>query len=73
MPDSGTIKEVFGIHAKAYGMTWEQFHDIVAGKNHGRRLVSLAEMANVAAFAASDAASALTGTTINLSLGALDD
>jgi NAD(P)-dependent dehydrogenase (short-subunit alcohol dehydrogenase family) len=73
MPDSGTIKEVFGIHAKNYGMTWQQFHDLVAGKNHARRLVSLAEMANVAAFVASDAASALTGTTINLSLGALDD
>jgi NAD(P)-dependent dehydrogenase (short-subunit alcohol dehydrogenase family) len=73
MPESGTIKEVFGIHAKNYGMAWQQFHDLVAGKNHARRLVSLAEMANVAAFAASDAASALTGTTINLSLGALDD
>ncbi len=73
MPDSGTIKEVFGIHAKNYGMTWQQFHDFVSKKNHARRLISLDEMANVAAFAASDAASALTGTTINLSLGALDD
>jgi NAD(P)-dependent dehydrogenase (short-subunit alcohol dehydrogenase family) len=27
MPDSGTINEVFGIHAKAYEMTWQQFHD----------------------------------------------
>jgi NAD(P)-dependent dehydrogenase (short-subunit alcohol dehydrogenase family) len=72
MPDSGAIKEVFGIHAKAYGMTWQQFHDVVAGKNHRRRLASLAEMANVA-FMASDAASAMTGTTVNLSMGALDD
>jgi hypothetical protein len=30
-------------------------------------------MANVAAFAASDSASAMTGTIINLSLGSLDD
>ena len=73
MPDSGTIKEVFGIHAKAYEMTWQQFHDVVAGKNHRRGLASLAEMANVAAFMASDAASAMTGTTVNLSMGALDD
>jgi NAD(P)-dependent dehydrogenase (short-subunit alcohol dehydrogenase family) len=72
-PDSGTIQEVFGIHAKAYGMTWQQFHDVVAGKNHRRRLASLAEMANVAAVMASDSASALTGTTVNLSMGALDD
>jgi NAD(P)-dependent dehydrogenase (short-subunit alcohol dehydrogenase family) len=73
MPDSGTIKEVFGIHAKAYGITWQQFHDVVAGKNHRRRLASLAEMANVAAFMAADSASAMTGTTVNLSMGALDD
>lgn len=73
MPDSGTIKEVFGIHAKAYGLTWEQFHDVIAAKNHVRRLATLAEMANVAAFMASDAASAMTGTTVNLSMGALDD
>jgi enoyl-[acyl-carrier-protein] reductase (NADH) len=73
MPDSGTIKEVFGIHAKAYAMTWQQFHDVVAGKNHRRGLTSLAEMAYVAAFMASDSASAITGTTVNLSMGALDD
>jgi hypothetical protein len=30
-------------------------------------------MANVAAVMASDSASALTGTTVNLSMGALDD
>jgi NAD(P)-dependent dehydrogenase (short-subunit alcohol dehydrogenase family) len=42
MPDSDTIKEVFGLH-------------------------------NVAAFMASDEASALTGTVVNLSLGSLDD
>jgi len=38
-----------------------------------RRLTTLAEMADVAAFMASDAASALTGTIVNLSLGSLDD
>jgi hypothetical protein len=30
-------------------------------------------MANMAAFAASDRASGLTGTIVNLSMGALDD
>jgi len=73
MPDSPTIKEVFGIHAKAYGMTWQQFHDLVAGKNHPRRLLSLAELAEAAAFLASDQASGFTGTMLNLSLGMLDD
>lgn len=42
-------------------------------ENHRRRLATLAEMANVAAFAASDAASAMTGTVVNLSMGTLDD
>ncbi|GAC1456318.1 MAG: SDR family oxidoreductase [Steroidobacteraceae bacterium] len=73
MPESGTIKEVFGIHARACGLTAEQFHEVVAGKNHRRRLATLSETANVAAFMASDAASAMTGTTVNLSMGALDD
>jgi NAD(P)-dependent dehydrogenase (short-subunit alcohol dehydrogenase family) len=73
MPETGTIKEVFGIHAKAARLSWEQFHEIVASKNHRRRLASLAELANVATFMASDAASAITGTIVNLSLGTLDD
>jgi NAD(P)-dependent dehydrogenase (short-subunit alcohol dehydrogenase family) len=73
MPDSRTIKEVFGIHAKKLGITWEQFHDVVAARNHPRRLLSLAEMARAAAFLASDDASGFTGTMLNLSLGMLDD
>jgi len=73
MPDSGTIKEVFGLHAKAWGISWEQFQELIAGRTHARRLSSLAEMANVAVLAASDQASGLTGTIVNLSLGSLDD
>lgn len=73
MPDSGTIKEVFGIHAKAHGLSRERFHEMIASKNHPRRLPALAEMASVAAFIASDEASAMTGTVVNLSMGSLDD
>lgn len=73
MPDSPTIKEVFGIHAKVYGIEWRQFHDLIASKNHPRRLLSLAEMAKAAVFLVSDEASGLTGTMLNLSLGMLDD
>lgn len=73
MPDSGTIKEVFGLHAKAWGVSWEQFQELIAGRTHARRLSSLAEMANMAVLAASDQASGLTGTIVNLSLGSLDD
>jgi NAD(P)-dependent dehydrogenase (short-subunit alcohol dehydrogenase family) len=73
MPDSGTIQEVYGLHAKGRGMSWQQFHDAIAGRTHARRVSTLSEMANVAAFAASDEASGMTGTTINLGLGSLDD
>jgi NAD(P)-dependent dehydrogenase (short-subunit alcohol dehydrogenase family) len=73
MPDSGTIKEVFGLHAKAWEISSDQFHELIANKTHARRLTTLAEMANVAAFMASDAASAMTGTVVNLSMGSLDD
>lgn len=73
MPESGTIKEVFGLHAKAWGISWDQFHELIASRTHGRRLPTLVEMANVAAFIASDQASAMTGTVVNMSLGSLDD
>lgn len=73
MPETGTIKEAFGIHAKAWGLSWEQFHDLIASKNHRRRLLTLAETAQAAAFLASDEAGALAGTIVNLSLGMLDD
>jgi NAD(P)-dependent dehydrogenase (short-subunit alcohol dehydrogenase family) len=73
MPETGTIKEVFGLHARAWGITWEQFHELLASRTHSRRLTTLAEMANVAAFMASDQASAMTGAIVNMSLGSLDD
>jgi NAD(P)-dependent dehydrogenase (short-subunit alcohol dehydrogenase family) len=73
MPETGTIREVFGIHAKALGLSWEQFREIIATKNHRRRLLTLAELTNVAVLMASDLASAMTGTTVNLSMGMLDD
>jgi enoyl-[acyl-carrier-protein] reductase (NADH) len=40
---------------------------------HLRRLTTLAELANVAAFMASDQASAMTGTVANLTGGTIVD
>ena len=73
MPETGRIKESFGTYAKASGMTWEQFQELLASRTHTRRLSTLAEMANVAVFVASDQASGMTGTVVNLSMGSLDD
>ena len=73
MPETGRIQEVFRLSANALGMTAEQFHESIAGRTHTRRLPTLAEMTNVAVFMASDEASSMTGTIVNLSMGSLDD
>jgi NAD(P)-dependent dehydrogenase (short-subunit alcohol dehydrogenase family) len=73
MPESGTIKRAFEPRAKASGMTWEQWQAMLASRTHTRRLMTLEEMANVAVFLASDKASGMTGTTVNLTMGSLDD
>jgi NAD(P)-dependent dehydrogenase (short-subunit alcohol dehydrogenase family) len=71
MPETSTMKEVF--EAKASGMAWQQFQEHLASTTHARRVMTLAEMANVAVFMASDRASGMTGTTVNLTMGSLDD
>jgi NAD(P)-dependent dehydrogenase (short-subunit alcohol dehydrogenase family) len=73
IPETGTLKEAFEIRAKVSGMTWEQYQEFLASKTHARRLMTLDEMANVAVFMASDKASGMTGTTVNLTMGSLDD
>jgi NAD(P)-dependent dehydrogenase (short-subunit alcohol dehydrogenase family) len=73
MPETGTIKEAFEARAKATGMNWEQWQEMLASRVHSRRLMTLEEFANVAAFMASDQASGMTGTTVNLTMGRLDD
>jgi NAD(P)-dependent dehydrogenase (short-subunit alcohol dehydrogenase family) len=71
MPETSTMKELFD--AKAGGMTWEQFEGHLASTTHPRRVMTLEEMANVAVFMASDKAGGMTGTTVNLTMGSLDD
>jgi NAD(P)-dependent dehydrogenase (short-subunit alcohol dehydrogenase family) len=73
MPETATIKEAYERRAGSTGLTWEQFQEFLATRTHPRRLMTLAEMAQVAAFVASDRASGLTGTIVNLTMGSLDD
>ena len=73
MPETPTIRDGFEPRAKATGMTWEQFQEMLASRTHPRRLMTLEEMANTAVFMASDKASGMTGTTVNLTMGRLDD
>ena len=71
MPETSSLKEVF--EAKSPGMSWEEWQEFVAGTTHARRVMTLEEMANMAVFMASDKASGMTGTTVNLTMGSLDD
>jgi NAD(P)-dependent dehydrogenase (short-subunit alcohol dehydrogenase family) len=73
MPETRTIKDAFEPRARASGMTWEQWQESLASRTHGRRLMTLDELANMTAFVASDLASGMTGTTVNLTMGSLDD
>ena len=73
IPETSTMREVYDLKAKAAGMTWEQFQGYLAGTTHPRRVMVLEEVANMAMFMASDKASGMTGTAVNMTLGALDD
>jgi NAD(P)-dependent dehydrogenase (short-subunit alcohol dehydrogenase family) len=73
MPETDTIREAFEPRAKAAGVSWEQWQELLASRTHPRRLMTLEEMADIAVFMASDKASGMTGTTVNLTMGSLDD
>jgi NAD(P)-dependent dehydrogenase (short-subunit alcohol dehydrogenase family) len=74
MPESvGSRRRFYESRAAASGMTWEQFQQALASRTHPRRLLTLQEMSDVAVFMASDLASGMTGTSVNLTLGGLDD
>jgi enoyl-[acyl-carrier-protein] reductase (NADH) len=73
MPETRTIKEAFEPRAEASGVTWEQWQELLASRTHARRLMTLEEVANMAVLMASEKASGMTGTIVNLTMGNLDD
>ena len=74
MPETSMMRELYDIKASAMGgITWEQFQMYIANMSHSKRVMKLAEMAEMAAFIASDRASGMTGTIVNLTMGSLDD
>ena len=73
IPETGTLREIFDIKAKPIGMTLEQFEGYLTASTHTQRAMVLEEVANIAAFMASDKASGMTGTTVNLTMGGLHD
>src|SRR5579863_2229672 len=71
IPETATIREGFARYARETGVTPAEFRARIESMTHLRRLTTLTELANAAAFLASDHASAMTGTVVNLSGGAI--
>ena len=71
LPETATMRELFD--AKATGMTWEQFQEYLASMSHTRRVMTLDEVGDITALMASDRASGMTGTTVNMSMGGVAD
>ena len=69
IPETPLIDEVWDIHGKSHGISFEQFHAVMEGMTHRKRLTTLQELTNAAVFAASDEGSAISGTILNLSAG----
>jgi len=69
IPETPLIDEVWDIRAKKQGITFEQFHSVMKGATHRKRLTTLEELTNAAIFSASDQGSAITGTIVNLTAG----
>jgi NAD(P)-dependent dehydrogenase (short-subunit alcohol dehydrogenase family) len=73
LPETPTMRGLFELKARGTGMTWEQFQSHLANWGHARRTQRITEVAAMAVFLASDRASAMTGTTVNLTMGAVAD
>ncbi|MES1184642.1 MAG: SDR family oxidoreductase [Myxococcales bacterium] len=73
IPESALIRESFGRYAQAAGITQAEFQARFENMTHLKRLTTLEELARTAVFLASEHASALTGTVVNLSGGAVVD
>lgn len=64
------VGTIFTAKAQAMGITVEQFLGGAAQSTLNHRLPTLAQVADTIAFLASDAAGAMTGTTVNMTAGA---
>jgi NAD(P)-dependent dehydrogenase (short-subunit alcohol dehydrogenase family) len=73
LPETKTMRELFDIKGPLMGLSWEQFNGYLAGMTHPRRVMALREVADMALLMASDRASGMTGTTVNLTMGSVDD
>ena len=68
-PDTPDVQETFKLHAKASGTSFEQALAGFGSDTLLKRLPTAAEVANVAAFLASDRASGMTGAFVSVTCG----
>lgn len=73
LPETKTIDTVFGLHAKTIGIPQQQFQGFIESLTHTKRSTTVQEVADAAAFAASDRATSMTAATVNLTGGLLVD
>jgi NAD(P)-dependent dehydrogenase (short-subunit alcohol dehydrogenase family) len=73
VPETPLIKENFATAAAAAGVTAAEFQALLEQSTLLKRLPTLAEVADTAAFLASDGAGAMTATVANLSAGGIAD
>ncbi|HEY0814829.1 MAG TPA: SDR family oxidoreductase [Pseudonocardia sp.] len=69
MPETPQLTEVYGLHAEAHGISRDAFRSRMTELTLRKRLPTVAEVADVAAFVASDRAGAITGAITNLTGG----
>jgi enoyl-[acyl-carrier-protein] reductase (NADH) len=72
-PDAAGVQEAFARHAWAAGISPAEWLESYKQRTLLRRLTTLDEVANVAAFVASERAGAVTGTAVNLACGLVVD
>jgi NAD(P)-dependent dehydrogenase (short-subunit alcohol dehydrogenase family) len=73
IPETPLIEHNFATAAQAAGVEPAQFRALLEQSTLLKRLPTLAEVADTAAFLASDGAGAMTGTVANLSAGGITD
>jgi NAD(P)-dependent dehydrogenase (short-subunit alcohol dehydrogenase family) len=73
IPETPLIEQNFTSAATAAGVTPAQFQGLLEQATLLKRLPTLAEVADTAAFVASDRAGAMTATVVNLSAGSIAD
>lgn len=73
LPETDTMSVVYGIHAKAMGISSQDVQRFFESRTHHQRSTTLSDLAGAAVFLASDLASGFTGAVLNLTAGETAD